>query len=162
MTVHLPIIDFSPDQRELWQRVMDLWALSQNRDESKIRSTLHPDYVGWDMSTPLPHGREFAVHSVSGDSPEVREYALKPLSVQVYEEQVGVVHYSYSATIIPKGAVSLDVTGRWSEVYLKQGGVWLMISISGRPDVQGTGDGVAGRIGSNERPFVRGCSKHHN
>lgn len=129
MTVHLPIIDFSPDQRELWQRVMDLWALSQSRDESKICSTLHPDYVGWDMSTPLPHGREFAVHSVSGDSPEVREYALKPLSVQVYEEQIG---------------------------------VWLMISISGRPDVQGTGDGVAGRIGSNDRPLARSCSKHHN
>lgn len=162
MTVHLPIIDFSPDQRELWQRVMDLWALSQSRDESKIRSTLHPDYVGWDMSTPLPHGREYAVHSVSGDTPEVREYALKPLSVQVYEEQVGVVHYSYSATIIPKGAAPLDVTGRWSEVYLKQSGVWLMISISGRPDVQGTGDCVAGRIGSNDRPLVRGCSKHHN
>jgi len=105
------------------------------------------------MSTPLPHGREFAVHSVSGDSPEVREYALKPLSVQVYEEQVGVVHYSYSATIIPKGAAPLDVTGRWSEVYLKQGGVWLMISISGRPDVQGTGDGVAGLIGLNDQPL---------
>jgi hypothetical protein len=140
MTIQLPIVDFSPEQRELWKRVTDLWALSKGKDEDQIRSTLHPEYVGWDMTAPLPHDRDAAVLSVSGDSPELREYELHPLSVQVYGGKVGVVHYSYSAIVVPKGAVPISITGRWSEVYLKQGGTWTMISVSGRPNVLIRGD----------------------
>jgi hypothetical protein len=43
MTIQLPIVDFSPKQGELWQRVVDLWALSKNRKEGRIRSSLHPE-----------------------------------------------------------------------------------------------------------------------
>lgn len=132
--IQLPIVDFSPEQRELWTRVIDLWAISKGRDEGLVRSTLHPRYVGWDMSAPLPHDREAAVRSVSGGSPELRDYALHPLSVQVYDGLVGVVHYFYAATVVPKGEPPLNLTGRWSEVYLKQSGTWTMISVSGRPD----------------------------
>jgi hypothetical protein len=142
MTVQLPIVDFSAEQRDLWKRVVDLWALSKGRDEGQIRSTLHPEYVGWDMNAPLPHDRDAAVLSVCGDSPELRGYELHPLSIQVYEGKVGVVHYSYSATVVPEGAVPTNVTGGWSEVYLKQDGAWTMISVSGRPDVSKGRDSV--------------------
>ncbi|WP_445400882.1 nuclear transport factor 2 family protein [Zobellella sp. An-6] len=140
MTVQLPIVDFSQEQRELWEHVTDLWVLAQRRDEGRIRSTLHPEYVGWDMTALLPHDRDAAVLSISGDSPELREYELHPLSVQVYEGKVGIVHYSYSAMVVPQGAEPINVTGRWSEVYLKQDGTWTMISVSGRPDVSEGGD----------------------
>ena len=82
-TAGLSAHDFTPEQRELWQHVVDLWAVSQGRDEALIRATLHPDYVGWDMSAPLPHDRDAAVRSVSGDSPQLREYELRPLSNRV-------------------------------------------------------------------------------
>ena len=134
MPTHVPINEFSPEQTELWGRVLALWALSKNRNKNEIRSTLHPHYVGWDMSSPLPHDREAAVNSVTDDSPELKEYELQPLSVQVYEDSVGVVHYRYAATVVPKGAEALKVTGKWSEVYLKQVGNWQMISVSGKPD----------------------------
>jgi hypothetical protein len=129
-----PIGEFSAEQEELWNRVGELWALSKVRAEQQIRSTLHPDYVGWDMNTPLPHDREAAVHSVCAASAELGEYELLPLSVQVYEQQVGVVHYSYVAVLISKATPSTSVTGKWSEVYLKHDGVWKMIAASGRPD----------------------------
>ena len=135
MTIPLPIVDFSEEHRALWKRVTDLWALSKERDEGHIRATLHPEYVGWDMTAQFPHDRDAAVLSVSGDSPELREYELRPLSVQIYEGKVGIVHYSYSATVVTKDASPISVTGKWGEVYLKQGGTWIMISVSGRPDV---------------------------
>ena len=143
MTIQLPIVDFSPEQRELWKRVLDLWALSKSRDEGQIRPALHARYVGWDMSAPLPHDRDAAVRSVSGDSRGLHEYELHPLSVQVYDGRVGVVHYSYSATIVPRSERPIRVAGKWSEVYLKQGGAWTMISVSGRPDVILKADGSA-------------------
>jgi hypothetical protein len=136
MTVQLPILDLSEEQLELWQRVRYLWDLSRSRDAARIRAALHPAYVGWDLNHRLPHDRDAAVGSVSGDSPELRDYELDPLSVQVYEGRVGVVHYAYSATVVPKGAVPVNLTGKWSEVYVKQDGAWLMISVSGRPDAQ--------------------------
>ena len=143
MPIRSPIVDFSAEQRELWQHVVDLWGVSQGRDEALIRATLHPDYVGWDMSAPLPHDRDAAVRSVSGDSPELREYELHPLSVRIYDGKVGVVHYAWSATVVPSGGAPVDVTGKWTEVYLRQGGTWSMISVSGRPDPSKKGDAAA-------------------
>ena len=131
---HIRIDEFSPEQSELWERVLALWALSKNRNKKQIRSTLHPRYMGWDMSSPRPHDREAAVNSVTNDSPELQKYELQPLSVQVYDGRVGVAHYTYTATVIPKGGESLKVTGKWSEVYLKRDGAWQMISVSGKPD----------------------------
>jgi hypothetical protein len=136
MTINLPICEFSPEQHELWQRVNELWALSQRRDPAEIRNTLHPRYVGWDMSRPLPHNREFAVQSVAGDSPRVTQYQLQPLSVEVYDHRVGIVHYRYSATVVSRDSQVLAVTGKWTETYLKQDVNWIMISVSGRPDPQ--------------------------
>lgn len=134
MTVPSPLGSFSPEQHELWACVLELWTLSAKRDTEAIRARLHPDYVGWDMSTPAPHDRDAAVHSAAGDMPDVREYQLHPLSVQVYEGRVGVVHYSYSAVVVPHGKRPVGINGKWSEIYLKQDGVWTMISVSGRPD----------------------------
>jgi hypothetical protein len=130
----LPIGKFSAEQQELWNRVGELWALSKDRAERQIRSRLHPDYVGWDMNAPLPHDRDAAVHSVCAASTELGEYELRPLSVQVYERQVGVVHYSYSAVLTLKGTPPARVTGKWSEVYVRHNDVWTMISVSGMPD----------------------------
>jgi hypothetical protein len=124
---------FSTEQHDLWRRVEELWSLMQNRDADGIRSALHPEYVGWDMSTPFPHDRDAAVHSASGSSPALREYELTPLSVQVYESQVGVVHYVYSATVVPQGSAPAHVTGKWSEVYVNRDGVWMLVSVSGSP-----------------------------
>ncbi len=137
-----PVTGLSSEQQELWQRVNDLWSLSMERNAEKVRSTLHPQYVGWDMTHPTIHDREAAVYSVLGDAPAVTGYELIPLSVQVYDHTVGIVHYIYSASVAPKEAAPRQVTGKWSEVYLRQDGQWMMVSVSGKPD-SSTGDSNA-------------------
>lgn len=124
----------SPEEDALWGCVTTLWALSKDRDGARIRALLHADYVGWDMSAAFPHNREAAVHSVTGAAPALRDYALRPLSVRVYDGHVGVVHYAYTATVAPKNGAPVAVSGKWSEVYLRQGGTWTLLSVSGRPD----------------------------
>jgi len=57
----------------------------------------------------------------------VEDYQLRPLSIEVYDQVVGIVHYTYSATVAPNGATSFRVTGKWTEIYLKQDGQWVMI-----------------------------------
>jgi hypothetical protein len=130
----LRIEELSPEQQALWRRVTELWDMSLARNAEEIRGTLHPRYVGWDMNRPAPHDREAAIQSVLGDSPVVESYQPRPLSIEVYDQVVGVVHYTYSATVAPKGAPSFRITGKWTEIYLKQGSVWMMIAVGGRPD----------------------------
>jgi hypothetical protein len=136
MPASLPPLNLTAEQLELWQRVGELWELSAKKDDLQIRDALHPDYVGWDMSAPLPHDRDAAVHSVAGDAPKLASYELEPLSVRAYEGTVGVVHYRYLATVEPQGGKPMQVTGKWTEVYVKRGHRWLMVAVSGQPSSQ--------------------------
>lgn len=104
------------------------------RDDAGVAAALDPDYVGWDMSSAAPHDRSAAIASVTGDSSRLLAYALEPLSVRVYDHRVGVVHYHYAAEVAARGAGTVKVTGRWTEVYLRRGRDWIMIAVSGRPD----------------------------
>jgi hypothetical protein len=86
------------------------------------------------MSAAAPHDREAAVRSVCGPSAQLGDYELKLASIRVYGSQVGVVHYSYSASIVADGMPPRRVTGRWTEVYLGDDAGWKMICVSGLPD----------------------------
>lgn len=125
----LRVDDLSLEEQELWRRVNELWLMSLERSADKIRSALHPRYVGWDMNSPAPHGREAAIQSVLGhysDAPVLKGYQLRPLSIAVYDHVAGIVHYSYSATVTAEGADTFQVTGKWTEIYLKQAGQWVI------------------------------------
>ena len=122
------------EELALWHRVQELWELSAKADGERIRTALHPSYVGWDMSVPTPHDREQAVASATEQSARLAQYYLEPLSVRVYEGSAGVVHYRYAATVEPKDGPPSQVTGQWTEIYVKQGQLWLMVAVSGRPN----------------------------
>jgi hypothetical protein len=120
----------SLEQQEVWGRVQELWRLLQRRDIAAIKTAIHPQYIGWEASSLLPHDRDFALKAVQTD-PKIVNFRLFPLSVEVYEGTVGVAHYTFEAEIAaPKGKTE-KVSGRWTEVYLKKDGTWLMISVSG-------------------------------
>jgi hypothetical protein len=136
VTVQCDVARFSPEQQGLWQKVEDLWAWSRDGRLADIAASLHPRYVGWDMTADLPHDREAALRSVSPGGPRLAGYELQPLSVEVYDQRVGVVHYAYTATLMPADGRPREVRGRWTEVYLMQEGAWRMISVSGRPNPQ--------------------------
>lgn len=124
-----------PEQQELWQKVNELWEESRKRDAVSIRSSLHPKYLGWDMGRDHLHDREEAVRSATGSAPRIIWYQLHPLGVEVFENKVGIVHYCYSANLSAEKSGPLVITGKWTEVYLRQGDKWTMISVSGRPDL---------------------------
>lgn len=134
MQSSIAVEELSQEQRDLWRRVDQLWAQSRSRDPVLIGQALHPRYVGWDMSADLPHNRDAAIQAVTGQAPPLQSYALFPHSVEVYDHMVGVVHYSYSATVQSQAGRVLAVTGKWTEVYLRQSDRWTMVAVSGRPD----------------------------
>lgn len=67
-------------------------------------------------------------------APRVLAYRLQPLSIAVFDGAAGVVHYTYSAEVEAEPRASKTISGRWSEMYLRRNGQWIMISVSGGPD----------------------------
>jgi hypothetical protein len=126
-------MQLSAEEERVWEAVEALWRLAVARDAHGIRDKLHPSYAGWDMSASGPHDRDTAVASVTRDA-RVARYQLQPLSVRVYDGEVGVVHYRYAATVVREGGAAVPVAGGWTEVYLKRQGDWVMLAVSGRPD----------------------------
>jgi hypothetical protein len=124
----------TPEEGELWHRVQELWELAARQDDDRIRIALHPDYLGWDMSTSVLHDREQAVASASGASARIVQYKLEPLGVRLFQGSTGVVHYRYTATVQAEGGQPSQVSGQWTEVYVKQGPRWSMVAVSGRPN----------------------------
>lgn len=122
------------DQKTLWARVDALWRMSMTQETAAIQEALHRDYAGWVTGQAQPHGREAALASVGPSSPRVLSYQLRPLGITVFDGIVGVVHYSYEAEVESEATASTSVAGRWSEVYLRKKGEWIMISVSGGPD----------------------------
>lgn len=130
----LSIEGLSKEEQDLWQSVVQLWEFAKTRAAGAIRESIHPRYCGWDMSQPRPHDREAALQSVLGESPQIQTYQLNPLSIQTYGESVGIVHYCYAAEVRMRDNSLLKITGKWTEIYSKDTGDWLLIGVSGRPD----------------------------
>jgi hypothetical protein len=129
--------EISQEQHQLWARCEALWKLTLRREGAPVRAALHPDYSGWVTGTAAPHDREAAIASIGPASPRVLAYELTPLAVRVFEGQAGVIHYSYIAEVESAQGRAENVSGRWSEVYLRSGeGEWIMIAVSGGPDGQ--------------------------
>jgi hypothetical protein len=122
------------EQAGLWARVDVLWKLFVAQDTDTVAVALHPNYVGWVTGQPRPHNRDAAIASAGSSSPRVLSYELEPLGIAVFEGMAGVVHYTYVAQIDLDGTASRKVSGRWSEMYLRKNGEWIMISVSGGPD----------------------------
>ena len=120
----------SSEQHGLWERIRELWALLQQRDMVGMKEAIHPQYIGWEASSLLPHNRDFALKAAETD-PKILDYRLFPVSVEVYEGTVGVVHYTFEAEVATSKGKSEKVSGRWTEVYLKKDGLWLMICVHG-------------------------------
>jgi len=120
----------STEQQEVWNRVEELWRLLQRRDIAAIKAAIHPQYIGWEASSLLPHNRDFAL-KVAETDPQIVGFHLFPMHVEVYDGLVGVALYTFEADVAtPKGKAE-KVSGKWTEVYLKKDNVWLMISVSG-------------------------------
>ena len=121
-------------ERELWRTVEELWAAARTQDRDRIGQLLHERYVGWEVHSREPHGRDEAIESAVSTTGGIESYTLEPMSVVVYEGTTGVAHYTYRATVRPPDGGRRVVSGRWTEVYTRAGGGWVLVAVNGGPE----------------------------
>lgn len=126
----------SEAETSLWKQVVSLWDMEVRQDLESIGKALHQNYSGWVIGKDQTHDYDAALASAGPSAPCVLRYALKPLKIAVFDDHVGVVHYTYEAEVQAEGKTQETIRGRWTEIYLQKSGAWQMISASGGPDGQ--------------------------
>lgn len=131
---HLTMKDLSIDEKMLWNRVIELWDCSVDRDLNTINKAVHPNYIGWDNNSLVPHNRNDVIQSVKDKSARLLDYKLHPLGISIYDNRVGIANYRYSANISDLQRNVRAIRGRWTEIYLRKNGSWILIGVHGDTD----------------------------
>lgn len=128
---HLTIKDLTVEEKMLWNRVVELWNCSIDRDVDTIHKAIHPNYLGWDNSSLVPHNRNDVIQSVQDKTARLLEYKLHPLGISIYDNRVGIANYRYNANIRDLQKNIRKIGGRWTEIYLRKNGNWILIGVHG-------------------------------
>lgn len=131
---HLTNNDLTAEERILWNRVIELWKCSLNRDLNSINKAIHPNYIGWDNNSLVPHDRNDVIQSLSDKAVKLIEYKLHPLTISIYDKHVGIVNYRYNANIGDKQNNIRALKGRWTEIYLRKNDDWILIGVHGETE----------------------------
>jgi hypothetical protein len=126
---------WSPDQQALWKLEEQQWKMSAAEDLSWIDTMVHPRISYWDTDQPMPQNRESLTRwaRYNNTNSTVLEQELFPISA-VITGNVAVVQYRYQTARENYKKERETVTGRYTDVFVKDGDRWLFITWAGGDD----------------------------
>lgn len=126
---------WSPEQQEIWRLEEQQWRLAAAKDLSWIETMVHPNLNFWQSDQPMPRGRASLARWARYDSTNstVREQELFPISVTI-TGNVAVAQYRYQVASENYKKERETVTGRYTDVFIREGNRWLFIAWAGGDD----------------------------
>jgi len=126
---------WTAEQQEIWRLEEQQWKMSAAKDLTWIETMVHPNISYWDVDFPAPQNRASLSRWVkySSANSTVLEQEIFPISVTI-TGNVAVAQYCYRTAIENYKKEREVVTGRWTDVFLKEGGRWLFIAWAGGDD----------------------------
>ena len=126
---------WSPEQQEVWRFEDQQWQMEEEKDASWIEKMVHPNLSYWDVAQPGPQNKASLVrwlrYGYANNTTLVHE--LFPISATI-TGNVAVVQYRYTIARENYKKDRETVTGRYTDVLIKEGGRWLFISWAGGED----------------------------
>jgi ketosteroid isomerase-like protein len=123
------------DQAAVWSVIEDQWERNESGDSKWIEELLTADFVGWPKESPAPRSKSSVRmwDQFTSKQTETLEHELYPLSIVVHGD-MAIAHYLYSnATRNKKGELKMS-NGRYTDILVRDGGVWRFISWHGGDD----------------------------
>lgn len=121
---------WSPAQKEVWAGVEELWRVSSAGDLESWFALVSDDFRGWSNADPAPFGKEVARHRASLRVWKRIFYHVHPLAIDIHGD-VAIVFYSFvTESEYPDGSRA-SATGKWTDIFRRQGDRWLLIADSG-------------------------------
>jgi ketosteroid isomerase-like protein len=126
---------WSAEQQEVWKVELQQWKMSAAEDTSWIDSMVHPDMTFWETGAPMPRDKASLKHWSRYDTENgsTLEQELFPISITV-TGNTAVVHYHYMVARENYKKERETVTGRYTDVLVKDGGRWVFVTWTGGDD----------------------------
>lgn len=126
---------WSPEQQEIWRLEEQQWRMAAAKDLTWIETMVHPNLNFWQTDQPMPRNKaslsRWAKYTSASNT--VLEQELFPISVTI-TGNVAVAQYRYQVASENYKKERQTVTGRYTDVFIKEGGRWLFIAWAGGDD----------------------------
>jgi ketosteroid isomerase-like protein len=126
--------EWSEQQKEVWNNVETYMDLSAKGDLEGFLDYVHDDYSGWSNQDALPGNkastRKFLSHIFKARKILVQD--LQPVAIKIHNN-VAIVQYYYTRILKDTDGKEKNVSGRWTDILMKQGDKWVLIGDSGGP-----------------------------
>jgi ketosteroid isomerase-like protein len=127
--------EWSPAQKEVWQRVVDAWKADADRDVEQALAYYHDEYLGWWNRDAFPENKSetkrWIEHHFKSNKVVLQNF--RPLAIKIHGDTAIVHYYAHRLTKDAEGKEK-DERHRWSEVWTKENGKWLLLSATGGPE----------------------------
>lgn len=124
--------EWSAEQKEVWENVEAYNILINSGNVEGFMAYIHPDYLGWSYSAPMPRDKVVTKRWWDYDVKvnKVLVYELNPVGIKIFGS-TAFAHYLYSLIYKDQEGKEKKATGRWTDILLKQGDKWLLIGDHG-------------------------------
>lgn len=132
---------WTPEQQAIWQFEDQQWKAEAAKDASWIDTMVHPNLRIWSASDAMPRGRDSLKKwsRIGYEDDTTREYEIFPISATI-TGNVAVVQYRYMLAYETYDKKRKRVSGRYTDVLVKENGRWMFLSWTGGEDPGGNGD----------------------
>jgi hypothetical protein len=126
---------WTAEQQEIWKFEELQWKMAAEKDLTWIDKMVHPSLSYWDTEQPGPQNKASLArwNRYTSTNTTVLEQELFPISATI-TGNVAVVHYRYSIASENYKKERETVTGRYTDVLIKEGGRWLFLGWAGGDD----------------------------
>jgi Domain of unknown function (DUF4440) len=130
-----PAQTWTAEQQEVWKLEEQQWQMSKDKDSSWIDKMVHPNISYWDVDQPGPQNKASLQrwNRYNNASGTVLEQELFPVSLTI-TGNIAVAQYRYRVARENYKKEREIVTGRYTDVLVKEGGRWLFIAWAGGDD----------------------------
>jgi hypothetical protein len=123
---------WSAEQQEVWRLEEQQWKMAAAKDSSWIEKMVHPNLSYWDTERPAPQKKASLLlwDRYNNSNATVLEQELFPISITI-TGNIAVAQYSYTVARENYKKEREMVNGRYTDVFIKEGGRWLFIAWAG-------------------------------
>jgi len=126
---------WTPEQQELWKLEELQWKMGAEKDLSWIPKMVHPRMSAWSNDMPSPStyaSLEKWDRYESGESTTL-VHEIYPIAATI-TGNVAVMQYRYHSASENAKKEHKSASGRWTDVLIKENGVWKFITWAGGAD----------------------------
>ena len=126
---------WSTEQQEVWKLEEQQWKMAADKDESWIDKMVHPNLSYWDNDQVAPQTKASLTrwNRYNNGNVTTLEQEIFPISMTI-TGNVAVAQYRYATARENLKKERETVSGRYTDVFMKEGGRWMFIAWAGGED----------------------------